>query len=94
MPNYVPMFSVSYAPKETPMFLEMESVDTTVGDEWEISPSDITVDDKLGEGAFGEVYRGTLKGPLINNKIKPEFRNSLYLPVAIKLLKGRVVFKK
>jgi len=88
MPNYMPMSSVSYAPKENPTVLEGDPVGTASGDEWEISPSDITVDDKLGEGAFGEVYRGSLKGPLINNKVKPEFRNSLFLPVAIKLLKG------
>ena len=89
MPNYVPMFSVSYAPhSEHPMLLEVNPAKTTVADEWEISPSDIIVENKLGEGAFGEVYRGSLKGPLINNNVKPEFRNSLFLPVAMKLQNG------
>ena len=89
MPNYMPMFSASYAaPSENPKLLEVNPAETIVADEWEISPTDITVGNKLGEGAFGEVYRGSLKGPLINNNVKPEFRNSLFLPVAMKLLKG------
>ena len=57
-------------------------------DEWEVPPSCVTIDDKLGEGAFGEVYKGYLKGPLDNNKLKPEYRNSVFIAVAIKLLKG------
>ena len=61
-------------------------------DDWEVSPSDIVVDESLGEGAFGEVYKGFLKGPLTCNKVKPSYRNAVHVGVAIKLLKGRVVF--
>ncbi len=84
------MLSISYAPKDNPPFLEMDSIENTISDEWEIAPSEITVEHegKLGEGAFGEVYRGFLKGPLTNGKVKPEFRNALHLSIAIKLLKG------
>ena len=85
------MFSVSYSSKENPAVLEVDSIDNSLSDEWELSPSDVTVDKLLGEGAFGEVYSGYLKGPLANNKVKPEFRNALHLPVAIKLLKGNTL---
>ena len=90
----MPMFSVNYSPKENPQALEMEVLDNSLFDEWEIPPSDVEVDMLLGEGAFGKVYRGILKGPLANGKVKPEFRNALHLTVAIKLLKGLTYFLK
>lgn len=40
---------------------------------WELSHSQITLDKKLGEGQFGDVFRGTLKtraGPVIPVAIK------------------------
>ena len=57
-------------------------------DDWEVAPSDIVVDDSLGEGAFGEVYKGFLKGPITCSKVKPQYRNAVHVGVAIKLLKG------
>ena len=56
-------------------------------DEWEISTNDIIVDQLLGRGAFGEVYKGVIRGPLENPKISIVLRQAIGVPVAIKLLK-------
>ena len=60
-------------------------------DEWEISPSGVIMEDPLGEGAFGEVYKGVVKGPLTCSKVRPIYRNGIAVPVAIKLLKGEKI---
>ena len=41
----------------------------------------------LGEGAFGEVYKGLVKCPITNPKVRSSSKGSLCTPVAIKLLK-------
>ena len=56
-------------------------------DEWEVPPSEIIVGNCLGEGAFGEVFKGTLKGPIACSKVRPELRKAVFKEVAIKLLK-------
>ena len=56
-------------------------------DEWDISPDDVIVEQLLGEGAFGEVYKGVIRGPLENPKISAVLRQAIGVPVAIKLLK-------
>ena len=56
-------------------------------DEWEISTDDVIVEQLLGEGAFGEVYKGVIRGPLENPKISIVLRQAIGVPVAIKLLK-------
>ena len=56
-------------------------------DEWEISTDDVIVEQLLGEGAFGEVYKGVIRGPLENPKISAVLRQAIGVPVAIKLLK-------
>ena len=57
-------------------------------DEWEISTNDIIMEEHLGEGAFGEVYKGVIRGPLGNPKISAILRHSIGVPVAIKMLKS------
>ncbi len=60
-------------------------------DPWELDRASITVEDKedkLGQGAFGVVNKGYIRGPLLNNKVKVEFRNASHIPVAIKMLKS------
>lgn len=53
-------------------------------DGWEIPRSSIILEGELGEGCFSQVYRGFVKGPLVSSHA---MRNSIYKPVAIKLLK-------
>ena len=57
-------------------------------DEWEIPANEVIIEDCLGEGAFGEVYKGIVKCPIINPKVRPSVKNAICTPVAIKLLKG------
>ena len=59
-------------------------------DQWEIPASQVVIEEQLGEGCFGEVYKGTVQGTLTNPKLQPAFRNKLFLTVAIKLLKGQL----
>ena len=42
---------------------------------------------ELGEGAFGEVYKGIIKCPIVNPKVRSSAKTSICTPVAIKLLK-------
>ena len=65
----------------------MTPTDSMLVDEWEVPPSEIIVDKSLGEGAFGLVYKGILKGPVLCTKVRPNMRNAVSLEVAIKLLK-------
>ena len=47
------------------------------------------VEDHLGEGAFGLVFKGIIHGQLRNPKLSSKMKQTIGLPVAIKLLKGR-----
>ena len=56
-------------------------------DNWEIPANEVIIEDCLGEGAFGEVYKGIVKCPIINPKVKLSAKNHICTPVAVKLLK-------
>ena len=54
-------------------------------DEWEIPPIAIAVEKQLGEGCFGLVYKGFVRGPIPGSRT---MKNSIHITVAIKYLKG------
>ena len=56
-------------------------------DDWEIPANEVIMEKLLGEGAFGEVYKGIVKCPIVNPKIPSSAKNAICTPVAIKLLK-------
>ena len=56
-------------------------------DEWEIPANEVIMEKLLGEGAFGEVYKGIVKCPIVNPKVRSSAKTSICTPVAIKLLK-------
>ncbi|XP_064401937.1 uncharacterized protein LOC135347803 [Halichondria panicea] len=56
----------------------------SVTDDWEIPVENVQTDSKFGEGCFGEVYRGVVRGPLPNSR---RMKNSMCVVVAIKMLK-------
>ena len=55
-------------------------------DDWEI-PSDCLVREaQLGEGCFGEVYKGFVRGPIETSRT---LKNAIHTTVAIKYLKRK-----
>ena len=56
-------------------------------DDWEIPASQVMIEKRLGEGCFGEVYQGIIKGPISNPKVQASLKNIMCPIVAIKLLK-------
>lgn len=55
-------------------------------DDWEIPVGSVIVDTKFGEGCFGEVHRGVVRGPLPSTRT---MKSNICVTVAIKMLKSR-----
>lgn len=53
-------------------------------DKWEIPAGHVIVEEWLGEGCFGEVRKGIVKGPIPNSQC---MKSSICVTVAVKLLK-------
>lgn len=65
-------------------------VDAPRADDWEL-PSDnilLTEEEPLGEGCFGTVHRGVVKGPIIHSRM---MKNTICINVAIKFLKSKYI---
>ena len=52
-------------------------------DEWEIPPVTLEVEKQLGEGCFGQVYRGFVRGPIPGSRT---MKDSICTTAAIKYL--------
>ena len=57
-------------------------------DEWEVPAASVFMNKKIGEGEFGEVYCGIVRGDSDSPRLKAHFRHKDKLFVAVKLLKG------
>lgn len=53
-------------------------------DEWEIPSDSLVREAQLGEGCFGEVYKGFVRGPIETSRT---LKNAIHTTVAIKYLK-------
>ena len=62
-----------------------------LADAWELLPTNVIIEECLGEGAFGEVFKGIIKGAISNPKIRPSLKNAICATVAIKLLKRKLL---
>ena len=58
-------------------------------DMFEIPAQCIILDQKLGEGCFGEVYRGIVRGDYSNPYLTAYLRQKSHCFVAVKILKGK-----
>ena len=47
------------------------------------------MENHLGEGAFGLVFKGMIQGTLRNPKLSQKLKQRIGLPIAVKLLKGK-----
>ena len=54
-------------------------------DAWEVKSDDVTISEELGQGAFGKVYKGTMKIPSLKNKSL-----KWTTAVAVKMLQGEL----
>ena len=73
-----------------------DSKNALIADDWEITPTSITLDEKIGEGAFGTVYSATVDAIVIAKSRYGKqsggttgFNTEKNPKVAVKLLKGK-----
>ena len=61
-------------------------------DIFEVPAQCIILDQRLGEGCFGEVYRGIVRGDYSNRYLTAYLRQKSHQFVAVKILKGKITF--
>ena len=54
-------------------------------DGWEIPSNSIVLEEELGEGCFGKVHKGVVRGPILHSRT---MKSSICRVVAVKFLKG------
>lgn len=80
------MFVVGLKRRNSSMRVPFALTQTSVEyDEWEIPVGSVIVDTKFGEGCFGEVHRGVVRGPLPSTRT---MKSNICVTVAIKMLKS------
>ena len=57
-------------------------------DEWELPSSSIVRESQLGEGCFGEVHKGFVRGPIESSHA---LKTAVFTTVAIKYLKRKLL---
>lgn len=62
-------------------------------DEWEIPSKSVIITKRLGEGCFGEVFKGEIKGFKNTHIISYQSRQDKERSVAIKVLKSKIIPK-
>ena len=70
--------------------LELQLLEAPILDAWEIPACHVIIEERLGGGCFGEVYKGYIQGTITNPKLQSTLKNSPCQTVAIKLLKGEL----
>ena len=62
-------------------------------DEWELPAKSVIITKRLGEGCFGEVFKGEIKGFTNTHIISYQSRQDKERSVAIKVLKSKITPK-
>ena len=89
--NTDPRFASLWENRNIP--LENRRLDLTLQpDKWEIASKNVFFETSIGEGAFGVVSKGIIRGPIVNSKVRMTVKQSFCTPVAIKTLKSKKIF--
>lgn len=58
-------------------------------DKWEVYNNQVAIQDRLGEGAFGDVYTGLFNSTISEKSEVKKFDANNSVTVAVKVLRGR-----
>ena len=60
-------------------------------DQWEVYSNQLAIQSRLGEGAFGDVYRGMFNSTITDKSSVKKFDVNNSAVVAVKMLRGQCV---